>query len=106
MCGETVLTIDGRRKPFDGFTTIDKIRFDNTMLITDIDAFTNGDEILGKWIDINRQDWLLAIQGVNGVSLVIKDKMPITVCKGYRAEPEIMPRVNNVRSINSKGVRG
>jgi hypothetical protein len=106
MCGETVLTIDGKRKPFAGFVSIDKVKFENSILITDIDAFTNGDEILDAWIDLNRRDWLLAIEEGVGISLVVKDGMPVIVCKGNTVEPEIKKHVSNVRSINSAGMKG
>lgn len=80
LCGETVQVITGddwEREPFSGFTDMNSLSFDNTVLITGIDAYNPGDEILDKWTEFSQCDWLLACRAQYGILLVIKDNLPI-----------------------------
>jgi hypothetical protein len=106
LCGETVQVIQGddwERLPFTGFTSIDALLVHNALLITGIDAFTPGDEILGAWYEFSQRDWLLACQSTqNGVSLIVNDGKPIIVgqselySRGYHVK-----YTNNVSAIGS-----
>jgi hypothetical protein len=100
LCGQTVETINGdtlHALPFAGFININDITAFDAVVITHVEAFTPGNYIIDKWVELHQYDWLLGHQIENSVYLVIQNDQPIKV--GHGKIQISKKHLNNVHSI-------